>query len=350
MYTQRTPRRSGGFTLIELLVVVAIIALLISILLPSLSRARAQARTTLCLSRIAQYGKAFMMYADDYDETFPFVSTGHDSSGSVYDANETWLAEKEDLEAVQLARQEDWPDYVDVPRSGMLWSYARFEDLYRCPDFERISDPAKAHDVWNYTRAVWGRRWRIAIELMLEDGDTDPGWGDVQGPIMKTGDVYNPARLPLILDEQWNRHVATAGAYGMVEGPYNCNDYMFHANDILAIAHGQPVSARYHNFDNYPGCPYSPFLWKRGGVFCYDGHAELMRDPWPSFESGGGDGKYRNDRKEPKEFRLNSRGARGYDEKSAVLQFMQNLIYAQRGFDPYDRYGGSSEPIIPWGG
>jgi prepilin-type N-terminal cleavage/methylation domain-containing protein len=60
-----------GFTLIELLVVVAIIALLIAILLPSLGRAREKAKLTQCLNNLRQLGLAAFMYQGENNGYFP---------------------------------------------------------------------------------------------------------------------------------------------------------------------------------------------------------------------------------------------------------------------------------------
>jgi prepilin-type N-terminal cleavage/methylation domain-containing protein len=81
----RRSHRARAFTLIEMLVVIAIIALLISILLPALGRARRAGRTTGCLSNMRQFGTALQSYATDFKQSTSAFSWKAGQSYSQWD-------------------------------------------------------------------------------------------------------------------------------------------------------------------------------------------------------------------------------------------------------------------------
>ncbi len=80
--------RLKAFTLIELLVVVAIIALLIAILLPSLNRAREQAKAAVCGSNLHQLALTTGYYVDEYNDRLPYIrgtpNAGNGCAGAPY--------------------------------------------------------------------------------------------------------------------------------------------------------------------------------------------------------------------------------------------------------------------------
>ena len=67
----RPGRGIAGFTLVEMLVVIGIIGILMSLLMPSLSRAKAKANQIKCLNHMRQLGVSLHLYAEDYDGQFP---------------------------------------------------------------------------------------------------------------------------------------------------------------------------------------------------------------------------------------------------------------------------------------
>ena len=177
--------RSKAFTLIELLVVIAIIALLLSILSPSLRKAKMQAKTIVCTVNCRSLSTAWTVYALDYNGLIVSSNTGY-SDYYNHLAKDPLLCPNPwvDWAGYPSESSDDEAEQILAIEQGALYPYVEAAKAYRCPT-------SKEYELRSYSIPDFFGNKRIS-------GHETVAYQDV---LYKMGQITMPSERIIFLDE-----------------------------------------------------------------------------------------------------------------------------------------------------
>jgi len=246
-------KQTGGsaFTLIELLVVIAIIAILASLLLPALSRAKAKGQQTVCLSNLKQLTLAIILYLPDNDDTFPGAA-----SASAYPPM------KEDWIFWNVKRSSD--PFFHNPQNSAIGPYiGNFTtNLFRCPADTDVL--ARQRDLEQKKGAANPYLYSYALLSLITDRNR--GISSILAPgqpplYFKSVAIRNPSQKMMLVEDNSSTAQALQGAL--------INDGRWvPPSDILSARHSIPSARRVNRVDF--------FKKGRSSMSAPDGHVETV--------------------------------------------------------------------------